>query len=73
MKKTKFFWKELPLKADIQRHRDHETEIQAQIDKLEAIQNPTLMEVGRLKTYYNFMYQLQLSKAEVVSKIGKKK
>jgi hypothetical protein len=42
MKNTKFFWKELSLKADIRRHREQESEIQAQIDKLEAKPNDCL-------------------------------
>jgi len=72
MKNTKYFWKEVPLKADIERHRKQEKEIQDKIDLLESIVEPTEMQLRTLATYRNFMYQLQLSKAEVVSKIGKK-
>jgi hypothetical protein len=72
MKNTKYFWKEVPLKADIERHRTQEKELQDKIDLLESIAEPTAMQLRTLATYRSFMYQLQLSKAEVVSKIGKK-
>jgi hypothetical protein len=72
MKNTKYFWKEVPLKADIERHRTQEKEIQDKIDLLESITEPTTIQLRALAAYRHFMYQLQLSKAEVVSKIGKK-
>jgi uncharacterized protein YlxW (UPF0749 family) len=67
----KFFWsKAKGLNADIERHRAKEQELQAKIDELEHKTDE--MSVAALRTYRHFMYQLQVSKADVVNKIGKK-
>lgn len=67
----KFFWnKAKGLKADVERHRAKEKELEAKIAELEGKEDP--MSIAALRTYRRFLYQLHLSKANVVSKIGKK-
>ena len=67
----KYFWnKAKGLNADIERHRAKEKELEAKIAKLEGETDP--MSIAALRTYRRFLYQLQLSKVEVVTKIGKK-
>lgn len=67
----KFFWdKAKGLNADIERHRAKETELESKIAELEGKEDP--MSIAALRTYRRFLYQLHLSKANVVSKIGKK-
>ena len=67
----KFFWnKAKGLNADIERHRAEEQRLEAKIAELEGKEDP--MSVASLRAYRRFLYQLHLSKANVVSKIGKK-
>jgi len=67
----KFFWnKTKGLNADIERHQEKEQELEAKIAKLEGKEDP--MSIASLRVYRRFLYQLHLSKANVVSKIGKK-
>jgi hypothetical protein len=67
----KYFWnKAKGLNADIERHRAKEQELEAKIAELEGKQDP--MSIAALRTYRRFLYQLQVSKANVVSKIGRK-
>jgi len=67
----KYFWdKTNGLNADIERHRAKEKELEAKIAELEGKEDP--MSIAALRTYRRFLYQLHLSKANVVSKIGKK-
>ena len=67
----KFFWnKATGLNADIQRHREKEKELVAKIAELEGKEDP--MSIASLRVYRNFLCQLQQSKADVVTKIGKK-
>lgn len=69
----KYFWKDATgLNADIDRHRAKEQELVEMIARLEKIEQPSEMDVACLRTYRHFLYQLELSKAEVVTKIGKK-
>ena len=71
---TKFFWKKAPgLNADIERHRAKEAELRAKIAELQQDDQSDPMVKACLRTYRNFLYQLELSKAEVVNLIGKKK
>jgi hypothetical protein len=68
----KYFWnKAKGLNADIERHRAKEQELEAKIAELEGKEDP--MSIAALRTYRRFLYQLQVSKANVVSKIGKQK
>ena len=68
----KFFWsKAKGLKADVDRHRSKEAELDARIAELEARPEDP-MAVAALRTYRRFRAQLLQSKAEVVTKIGKK-
>ena len=72
----KFFWKDASgAKADIERHRKQEKELEKKIAELEAIpeEDRDQFTVGFIRTYRHFLFQLQVSKAEVVSKIGKAK
>jgi BMFP domain-containing protein YqiC len=67
----KFFWnKAKGLNADVERQRAKKQELEAKIAELEGKQDP--MSIAALRTYRRFLYQLQSSKADVVSKIGKK-
>ena len=67
----KFFWdKAKGLNADIERHRAKETGLESKIAELEGKEDP--MSIAALRTYRRFLYQLHLSKAELVTKIGRK-
>ena len=67
----KYFWdKAKGLNADIERHRAKEKELEFKIAELEGKEDP--MSIAALRVYRRFLYQLQVSKVEVVSKIGKK-
>ena len=67
----KYFWnKAKGLNADIERHRAKEKELESKIAELEGKEDP--MSIAALRVYRRFLYQLQVSKVEVVSKIGKK-
>ena len=67
----KYFWdKTKGLNADIERHRAKEKELESKIAELEGKEDP--MSIAALRVYRRFLYQLQMSKVEVVSKIGKK-
>ena len=68
----KFFWQKANgLKADIERHRAQEAELDAKIAALEGKDDP--MSIAALRTYRRFRAQLLQSKAELVTKIGKPK
>ena len=68
----KYFWGDTKgLKADVERHRAKEAELDARIAELEGKEDP--MSVASLRVYRRFRAQLLQSKAEVVNKIGKKK
>ena len=70
----KWFWRDAKgLKDDVNRHRAKEAELDAKIAELEAIKEPSPMDIAALRTYRRFRAQLLQSKAEVVSKIGKRK
>lgn len=72
----KFFWGDASgLNADIERHRKQEKELEQKIAELEAMPEEKRLKTYEsvLRTYRQFLYQLQVSKAEVVSKIGKAK
>lgn len=67
----KWFWQDTKgLKADVERHRAKEAELDARIAELEGKDDP--MSIAALRTYRRFRAQLLQSKAEVVEKIGKK-
>jgi BMFP domain-containing protein YqiC len=67
----KFFWsKAKGLKADVDRHRAKEAELDARIAVLEAKDDP--MSIAALRTYRRIRAQLLQSKAELATKIGKK-
>ena len=69
-----FFWsKAKGIKADIERHRAKEAELDAKIAEIENTAEPGPMDIARLRTYRRFRAQLQQSRADVVTKIGKKK
>ncbi len=68
----KFFWGDAKgVKADVERHRAKEAELDARIAELEGKDDP--MSVAALRVYLRFRAQLLQSKADVVSKIGKRK
>ena len=69
----KWFWQDAKgLKADVDRHRAKEAELDARIAELEARPDDP-MAVAALRVYRRFRAQLLQSKAEVVTKIGKRK
>jgi hypothetical protein len=69
----KFFWdKAKGVKADVERHRAKEAELDARIAELEARPEDP-MAIAALRTYRRFRAQLLQSKADVVNKIGKQK
>jgi hypothetical protein len=68
----KFFWGDAKgLKADVERHRAKEAELDARIAELEGKDDP--MSIAALRVYRRFRAQLLQSKAEIVDKIGKRK
>ena len=68
----KWFWQDAKgVKADVERHRAKEAELDARIAELEGKDDP--MSIAALRVYRRFRVQLLQSKAEVVSKIGKRK
>ena len=68
----KWFWQDAKgLKDDVNRHRAKEAELDARIAELEGKDDP--MSIAALRVYRRFRAQLLQSKAEVVSKIGKRK
>jgi hypothetical protein len=68
----KFFWGDTKgLKADVERHRAKEAELDARIADLESRDDP--MSIAALRVYRRFRAQLLQSKADVVNKIGKRK
>jgi hypothetical protein len=68
----KYFWNDAKgLKADVERHRAKEAELDARIAELEAKDDP--MSIAALRVYRRFRAQLLQSKADVVTKIGKSK
>ena len=70
----KWFWQDAKgLKADVNRHRAKEAELDARIAEMEARGPDDAMAVAALRVYRRFRAQLLQSKAEVVSKIGKRK
>lgn len=69
----KYFWdKANGLNADIERHRATEARLRAKIVELEQDDQSNPMVKAFLRTYRNFLYDLELSKAEVVNLLGKK-
>lgn len=69
-----FFWsKAKGLKADIERHRVQEAKLDAKIAEIENMAEPSSMDIAALRTYRGLRAQLQQSRADVVTKIGKKK
>lgn len=68
----KFFWQDVKgLKADVERHRAKEKELDAKIAELEKMKDP--MSIAALRVYRRFRAQLLQSKAEIVEQIGKRK
>lgn len=69
-----YFWTPNPigLNADIERHRAKRKELEAKIAELEAdVSGTNIMRDASLRIYREFLYELELSYAEVVSKLGK--
>ena len=66
-----YFWnKAKGIKADVDRHRAKEQELETRIADLEGETDE--MSIAALRTYRHLLHQLHLSKAEVVTKIGRK-
>lgn len=69
---TYFYKPASGLRADITRHRRKEMDLRESIAELEAIETRTEMEDSVLRAYRHILNHLLGSKAEVVSKIGRK-
>ena len=67
-----YFWGDVGLNADIERHRKEEKRLCEMIAKLEAIESPSEFQERSLNVYRSILCKLLQSKAEVASKIGKK-
>lgn len=66
--KVKYFWQEAAgLNADIERHREEETELREKLRKAEEIKDDV-----RIRIYTGMLGILLQSKAELTSQIGKK-
>jgi hemerythrin len=71
---SKFFSDETKgVNADLHRHRKKHQEFIQRISELESIENKTEMDEAMLLCYRGLLSSLEESKADVVSKIGKKK
>ncbi len=68
----KYFCNDVTLKSDIERHRVEQKKLESCIAELEERPNPDQFEITTLEAYRSLLYKLLQSKAEVVSKIGKK-
>lgn len=67
-----FFYRDTTgLKRDIERHRQEEKEIREKITELST--QTDAWSLHALKVYHTFLQQLLQSKANVVSKLGRKK
>jgi len=67
----KYFWnKATGLKADVERHRAKEQDLETRIAELEGKTDE--MSIAALRDYRHLLHHLHLSKVEVVTKIGKK-
>lgn len=66
----KYFWNDVALKADVNRHREEQLELESKIKELEALPQDS-MTIAAVRVYRNFLCLLLQSKADVVSKIGK--
>lgn len=74
MSKRKWFHTDATgINADIDRHRDEELKLKAKIDELESVETPNDFESRALRVYREFLNKLLYSKAEAVSKLGKRK
>ncbi|HET8688310.1 MAG TPA: hypothetical protein VFM18_17005 [Methanosarcina sp.] len=71
-KPKSFFWGEVSLGKDLQRHKEKEQELRDKIAELEANPSGEANDIY-LRAYRHFLNQLLLSKAQVASKIGQKK
>lgn len=69
----KFFFGEVGLNADIDRHRKMEKELKDKISELESQENRDEFQERYLLTYRNLLNQLWESKAKVVENIGRNK
>jgi hypothetical protein len=69
-----YFWtpKPIGLKADIERHRKEEAELQANIKELEENPARNDFEETALRVYRNFLNLLWESKAKTLEKLGRK-
>jgi len=63
-----FFGKVNGVNADLKRHTEYEKDLRAKLAKYEAEGNENL-----IRTYKHFLNELLASKAQVATKIGKKK
>ena len=69
-----YFWYQRPLglKADIKQHLAEQRKLEGRIKELEQVENPTKMQEAALRTYRHYLNLLLQSKADVVSRIGRK-
>lgn len=72
-KPRSYFWREIGLNADIDRHRQEEINLRTKIAELEAKESLDYFNQEVLRTYRYLLGQLLQSKAELVEKLGKPK
>lgn len=71
---SKYYWKKVGQKADIERHRNDEADLKARIAKCEAAAAAgDRLSAVEAAAYRNCLQALQASKAEMASKLFKKK
>lgn len=71
-----YFWddpnKPIGLKADIQRHREEQLDLEKRIAEIESNPNPSQMELRSVKAYRHFLCKLLQSKADLLERLGRK-
>lgn len=73
MNKPYFWGKAAGLNADLERHTQHKRELEDKIANLESQDQSDPMVESCLQSWRQFLYLLELSRAEVVNQIGKQK
>lgn len=61
------------INADIERHREKRKDFIKQIEEIENKEIKSEMDIQLLKMYKDFLYKVEQSLAEVLTKLGRKK
>ena len=68
----KFFFSDVGVNANIERHRSKEAELRKKIEDLEKISNKTDFEYTCIEAYSSILAKLLESKVHAVNKLGRK-